>query len=381
MQTDRKQFLRMMAAAALSPRVVQASPQQKPPVAESIEQFSAQVMEDCGAAARCALCYIGDRLGIFKVMAGSGRVTAAELARKTKLNARMLREWLNALAAARYVQYRPADKTYLLAKEHAQILADEESSSLFMGAVFQLILPIVSAAPKVATAFKTGKPVTPNDFTPDLYLGGERSSAPYFKHQLVQNSIPLLPRVQDQLVAGGWAADVACGTGLASITLAKAFPKSNFSGYDPFAPSIRRARENAEKAGVADRVHFVAADCSKLPAGRFDLVTIFSSVHHFNDPVTTLSQCRRALKAGGTCFILDGDLSLNPEENFNLAGRIIYAITTLYCLHDSMANHGAGLGAEFNGAVLKDLAAKSGFTHFQKLPGSTPLKAYYELRS
>jgi 2-polyprenyl-3-methyl-5-hydroxy-6-metoxy-1,4-benzoquinol methylase len=348
------------------------------PVLETQEQFAARVLEDCGAALRCALCYIGDRVGLFRAMANSGPITAAELARQTQLNERLLREWLTGLAAARYVEYRPADKTYLLSPEHANVLANEEFSN--MPGAFQLIESVVSAAPQVAHAFQTGKPVTADDFTADLNLGTHRASAPDFKHHLVQEWIPLLPQVQQALIAGATAVDVGCGTGLASIVLAKAFPKSHFAGYDPYQPSIRLARELAQKEGVADRVEFVAADSSKLPGGQFELVTIFNSLHHFNEPVTTLRQCRQALKPGGTCFIVDLDLPLNPEKNINLAGRLSYPITTLYCLHDSMANQGAGIGSEFNEAVLNRIAAQSGFPPCRKLAGSTPLKAYYELR-
>ena len=46
-----------------------------------------------------------------------------------------------------------------------------------------------------------------------------------------------------------------------------------------------------------------------------------------------------------------------------------------------MANNGVGLGSEFNETILRDLAAKSGFSHCRKLADSTPLKAYYELRA
>lgn len=376
MQTNRNEFLRLMAAAALL-RPASAQKSGTPP--ESNEPFAIRVMEDCGAALRLALCYIGDRVGIFKAMASSGPVTAPDLARKTQLNPRMLREWLNGLVAARYIEYHPANKTYLLTKEHTEVLANEESSPIC--GMFQLIGSLVSAAPKVAKAFQTGKPVAADEFTSDLYLGGHRATAPDFKHQLVQTWIPLMPRVQETLVAGGAAADVGCGTGLASIMLAKAFPKSRFAGYDPFRPSIQIARELARKEGVGDRVQFVAADASKLPHSQFDLVTIFGSVHHFSDPVTVLKECRQALKASGTCFILDTDLSLNPEDNINLFGRLAYPITTLYCLQDSLAGNGAGVGAEFNAKILKDFAAKSGFSKCSKLPGSAPMKAYYSLEA
>jgi ubiquinone/menaquinone biosynthesis C-methylase UbiE len=382
MQTGRKEFLRMMAAATLLARGGKAAPQQAAsPATGGTEQFAERVLEDCGAAFRCALCNIGDRLGIFKTMAASGPVTAPDLARKTSFNARMLREWLNAMAAANYIAYRPSDKTYLLPKEHAPILADEETSPMFIGGMFQLLVPMVASAPKVAGAFQSGKPVTMYDFSADLYQGMERASAPGFRHQLVQKWIPLLTGIEEVLRSGGNAVDVGCGTGLASIVLAKAFPKSRFVGYDPYAPSIRRAREHASKEGVADRVQFVIADSSKLQPAKFDLVTIFNSVHHFSEPVKLLTHCRKALKAGGTCFIVDADLSVNPEDNMNIVGRVFYPATTLWCLQDSMASNGAGLGSEFGEAVLKDLASKSGFTQCKKLDGSTPLEAYYDLRS
>src|SRR5699024_5922948 len=156
--------------------------------------------------------------------------------------------------------------------------------------------------------------------------------------------IPLLPDVRAKLLAGGSAVDIGCGTGLAAILLAKAFPKSQFAGYDPYAPSIREARDRAKKEGVSDRVHFFVADTSKLPQRHFDLVTIFRTVHHFSDPVSELRRCRASLRDGGICFIYDADLSLNPEDNMNAVGRMAYASSTLFCVHSSMENNGAALG-------------------------------------
>ena len=162
MRPNRKEFLRLMAAAAWLRPIAPASPQPAAPTAETQDQFTARVLEDCGAALRCALCYIGDRVGLFRAMANSGPVTATELARQTQLNERLLREWLNGMSAARYIEYRPADKTYSLSSERAAVLANEEYSSL--PGLFQLIESLVSAAPKVAHAFQTGKPVTAADF-------------------------------------------------------------------------------------------------------------------------------------------------------------------------------------------------------------------------
>ena len=99
---------------------------------------------------------------------------------------------------------------------------------MFTGGMFQLLVPMVAAAPKVAGAFQSGKPVTMYDFSADLYKGMERASAPGFRHQLVQKWIPSLTGIEGVLRSGGIAVDVGCGTGLASIVLAKAFAKARF---------------------------------------------------------------------------------------------------------------------------------------------------------
>ncbi len=57
---------------------------------------------------------LGDRLGIYKAMADGKAVTPDELAEKTKLNARYLREWLSAQAAAGYIDYNSKSKKFKL---------------------------------------------------------------------------------------------------------------------------------------------------------------------------------------------------------------------------------------------------------------------------
>ena len=65
-------------------------------------------------------------------------------------------------------------------------------------------------------------------------------------------------------------------------------------GFDADAPSIRMARANAERAGLADRVAFQALDVAD-PAleGSYDLVTIFEALHDMAQPVDALQTARR----------------------------------------------------------------------------------------
>ena len=90
MPTDRKTFLRMIAAAAVLRPAAQPFPQQTATPDPDEQQFAGRVMEDLAAALRCALCNIGDRLGLFKAMAESGPITAAEFARRTCASRRLL---------------------------------------------------------------------------------------------------------------------------------------------------------------------------------------------------------------------------------------------------------------------------------------------------
>ena len=66
-----------------------------------VKAFAGLMTNDLGAAMQGALTYIGDRLGIFKALAAAGSVTSAELANRTGLNERYLREWLGAMTAAK----------------------------------------------------------------------------------------------------------------------------------------------------------------------------------------------------------------------------------------------------------------------------------------
>src|SRR2546426_1971617 len=198
---------------------------------EKLEAFVERIVLDVGTAMRGALSYIGDRLGIFKAMADAGPVTPAELAEQTGLNERYLREWLGSMTTAEYVEYDTDSGKYLLPPEHALPLADEEFP-FFTGGFLQMVVPTVTVAPKVAEAFKTGRGVTQEEYSPEMYEATERGTAPWYKHHLVQEWIPAMPDVEAKLEEGGSALDVGCGSGRAAITIAQAFPNAQVAGYD-----------------------------------------------------------------------------------------------------------------------------------------------------
>jgi 2-polyprenyl-3-methyl-5-hydroxy-6-metoxy-1,4-benzoquinol methylase len=345
-----------------------------------LEAFVERIVLDVGTAMRGGLVYIGDRLGIFAALAQSGPVTATELAGQTGLNERYLREWLGSMTTAEYLEHDSDDDTYFLPPEHALPLADEEFP-FFTGGFLQMIVPTVTVAPAVAEAFKTGGGVTQDQYLPDMYEAIERATAPWYKHHLVQTWLPAMPGVQEKLQAGGSACDVGCGGGRAPITLAKALAAAEVHGYDVHPGSIERARANAQAEGVADRVTFTVGDGVDLPEGRFDLISTFDVVHDSVDPVGLMRAIRGALRADGTYLMLEMNASGDVEENRNPLGRLLYNVSTLYCMTTSLAHGGAGIGACMGQEKARELAYAAGFTQFRKLPIEEPFSVLYELKA
>src|SRR5262249_33106530 len=98
-------------------------------------------------------------------------------------------------------------------------------------------------------------------------------------------------------------ADVACGVGWAAIAIAAAYPNVQVDGFDLDPSSIELARQNAESAGVADRVTFAVRDAADPAAsGRYDLVTVIEAIHDLSRPVEVLAAIRGMLAPGGVAL-------------------------------------------------------------------------------
>ncbi len=347
---------------------------------DKIKTFLGGAVSDVGTAMIGALSYIGDRLDLYKALATNGASTIDEFARATKLQPRYLREWLNAMVTARYVDYDPETQKYSLSPEHAAVLADE-SSPFFIGGFLEMIVPNVMQAPKLVKAFKNGKGVPQSAYPPEAFEAIERATAPWYRHKLVKHWIPTMPDVQAKLEAGGLALDVGCGSGRAAIAIAKGFPKAKTFGYDNHAGSVERARANAKAEGVGKRVSFKVVDAKRMRGAKFDFISTFDVVHDAADPIGLLKGIRRVLKADGTYLMLEMNCSPNVHENVNFVGKFLYSVSTLYCMTQSLAQNGAGIGAAMGEPKARELATAAGFSHFRRLPIQDPFCALYELKS
>ena len=221
-----------------------------------LHAFVEKAVGDMGAAMGAALVVIGDKLGLYKAMAGAGPLTSAELARRTGCAERYVREWLNAQAASGYVTYEATAKTYTLPPEQAFCLADETSPTFLPGG-FQVIAAVVKDEHKVAEVFRSGKGVGWHEHDPALFEGTERFFRPNYAAHLVNEWIPALEGVAAKLAAGARVADVGCGHGASTILLAEAYPARPSSASTTTSRRspgrARRRRGPASPTGCASR--------------------------------------------------------------------------------------------------------------------------------
>ncbi len=89
---------------------------------KKVEDLAFRVVSDMGGAFTMVHGYVGDRLGIFKAMAGAGPLTRVALAERVKLNKRYVREWANAMVAAESLDYDPTSGRYIMTEEQACVL-------------------------------------------------------------------------------------------------------------------------------------------------------------------------------------------------------------------------------------------------------------------
>src|SRR5688572_7471410 len=98
-----------------------------------LENFVNRAVGDMSAAMSAPLTMLGDKLGLYRAMAGAGPLSSAEVAKRVECDERMVREWLANQVAGEYVEYDAENDTYELPAEHALALADPDSPVYLMG--------------------------------------------------------------------------------------------------------------------------------------------------------------------------------------------------------------------------------------------------------
>ena len=343
------------------------------------ENLAHRVVSDMGGAFTMALAYVGDRLGIYKAMQGAGPMTSEELASKTGLNERYVREWLKAMVSAEYIDYNPLTRKFVMTEEQAFVLA-EENSPMFCGGGFQFTTPSLYNTPRILEAFRDGGGVSYEQIGEEIPCAIERFFRPGYVNFLASHWIPAVPGLVERLTEGARVADIGCGRGQSTVNMAKAFPRSIFVGVDYHEGSIQAARDLAGREGV-DNVAFVQAPAEQTPNGRpYDLVTTFDCIHDMVDPDAAIGRIKQVMSDDGVWLWSEPNASHEPHENRNPVGRVFQSVSPMHCMTVSLAHGGAGLGTVIGEKGARELAQRAGFGRFQRLEIDNPFNQFFAVR-
>jgi SAM-dependent methyltransferase len=338
-------------------------------------EFVEKAVEDVGALLGGAMVVIGDKLGLYRAMAGAGPLTPAELAGRTGTAERYVREWSSAQAARGYLTYHGAGR-FSLPDEHAIPLTDETSPACVIGA-FEIAVGSVYATDTIAERFRTGTGFPWGAHDAHVLGGCERFFRPGYLNNLTSAWIPALDGVEAKLTAGARVADIGCGHGASTLLLAQAYPASSVVGFDVHQGSIDAARKRAADAGLTERVRFETAAATTFD-GDYDLVCFFDCPHDMGDPIGACAHVRDHLAPGGTLMLIEPFANDELSDNLNPVGAAYYGFSTLLCTPSSLSQEvGAALGAQAGEARLREIVTGGGFTALRRV-AETPFNIVLE---
>ena len=296
-----------------------------------------------------ACMHVGERLGLYAALDAAGPSTSGELAERAGVDERYAREWLEQQAVAGVLTVDDpsapaAERRYAVPAEHREPLLDRDS-------------PCTSArcrrsrsgcSPPSSRWSRRSAPAraSPTRTTASTPARASRpSTARCSSTSWRSRGSPSVPEVDARLRATPPArvADIACGTGWSSVSIARGYPSARVDGFDVDGPSIEAARALAAERGVEDRVRFFVQDASDPGLeGTYDLVTIFEALHDMSRPVEALRTARGLLAEGGSVIVGDEKVA----ESFAAPGdeleRLNYGFSVLHCL--AVGARGRALG-------------------------------------
>jgi 2-polyprenyl-3-methyl-5-hydroxy-6-metoxy-1,4-benzoquinol methylase len=351
------------------------------PSREEIGLFAFQVWSYKQGEMVALLIHLGDRLGLYRALAGAGALSAKELADRTGLHERWVAEWLRGNGAAGLLSWDEEDRFELTAAG-AAVLADEEGSLFFAAGAFGSP-PAPDFVDDLADAFRSGLGLPYDRQGPAGAHRTERMLGPWTRLALVPRILPALDGVEATLDDGGMVADVGCGAGVAVVALAQRFPRAEIHGYDISPHAIDRAGQLVAEAGVHNvALHHAGAEA--LPdAPTFDFMLTLDCLHDMTRPEESIAAIRRSIAPDGTWLIKDIRCASVAKDNLaNPMAAMMYGFSIASCMSSALSEPGgAGLGTlGLHPEMLAGLCADAGFSRFQMHDFDEPANLYYEVR-
>lgn len=335
---------------------------------QKAEAFAGRLLNALNDAALCLMISIGHRTGLFDAMRGQEPMTSDQIAARSGLNERYVREWLGAMVTSGVVTVDDESRHFALPPEHAAYLTRPAAADNL--AVFAQYIPLLgNVEDDIIECFRHGGGV-PYEKFPRFHAVMAEDSGQSVLSSLESHVLPLVPGLTDRLARGITVLDAGCGRGRIVNRLAELFPASRFVGMDLSGDAIRAAREEASARGLRN-VEFTATDLTHFDETAnpesFDFVTTFDAVHDQSKPLNVLRGIYRTLRRNGTYLMQDIKGSSHVRNNIgHPLGPFLYTVSCLHCMTVSLAQGGEGLGAMWGEEKTRDYLARAGFSRVEK---------------
>ena len=344
-----------------------------------VEQFAGQVVTDVAATISGVMTNIGHKLGLYKTMAGAGHLSSSELADKTGNDERYIREWLNNQVAGGYVLYHKDSEAYQLPDHHVPVLANDDSP-VFLVPALEVAASLWMDEDKIIDVFKSGEGIAWQDHHHRLFCGSESLFRPGYRTHLIPSWVSALDGITDKLNSGAKVADIGCGHGASTIVMAKAFPQSEFYGFDNHAESIATAQQRANDENCGGNLAFETVAAKDYMEKGFDLICFMDCLHDMGDPLGAAVQAKEALKPDGSLMLVEPAAQDCVSDNINPVSRMYYAASTAVCTPCSKSQEvGLALGAQAGPGALIQLLQDAGFSSARQV-AQTPFNIVIEAR-
>ncbi len=354
------------------------------PADAEIEAFADKVFGDVLGAMNNSALTIGARLGWYDALAAAESMTSSELADATDTDERYAREWLEHQTVAGYAQVldagaEPTDRRYSLPAGAAEVLTNRDSLT-YLAPFPGFVSALGTNIDAIVDAYRTGGGVGWHEHGDGARCGQAEANRPLFLQVLAREYLASIEDVDAKLRDGGRVADVGCGYGWSSIGVAQAYPTASVDGYDIDAPSVARATENAEAAGVTDRVTFHAMDAGRADAGDYDLVLAMECIHDMPDPVSVLAAMRSMAASDGTVIVMDERVGDTFTGEADPIEQLLYGFSLMCCLPDGRhAEESVATGTVMRRPTFEGYARAAGFAHVEVLPIENDMFRFYRL--
>jgi 2-polyprenyl-3-methyl-5-hydroxy-6-metoxy-1,4-benzoquinol methylase len=326
--------------------------------------FAERMLRTMNEASLALMISVGHRTGLFDVMAVLPAATSVDIASRAGLDERYVREWLAVMTTGRIVEHDGEAGTYTLPADHAAWLTRAAGiDNLATGMQYIGLLALVED--QIVECFRHGGGIPYSAFPRFQAIMAEDSGAVH-DATLVDVVLPLVPGLVDRLRHGIDVADIGCGSGHAVNLMARAFPRSRFTGFDFSDGGIAAARLEAGRGGLANAL-FEKRDAAQLgETGRFDFITTFDAVHDQARPDLMLAGIAAALRPGGVYLCVDTSASSKLAENLDHPlGPFLYTVSCMHCMTVSLADGGMGLGTMWGEQTARRLLREAGFTSIE----------------